>query len=339
LTAYLHPRHVRSRPDGSQFQVTSSQLPTSMSSEDEFPDDFQGVNWDDIDIPALGEASNTAHTQVHDPPPTPQSDTGSSNSSIHYLCDDDDIDEAFLAEVDALEQQATQGVAAATSSIDGSGIQISRFFTGSSHDPPLRAPHAWPQSRQKSAHNNTSFRYRNAQNCNAQCSPPPSPSRKSGKMKSNEDNNIRQILEDFEDEITCPICCDIFVAAHLGNPCGHSFCGECGLNWIASNRPPTCAICRSKLSTIPMIPNFVVDSTVDKYVKALALSDNVDWKPGGKKLLEWTARKEQWKKGAAARASGPRLRPRPRPRPPAFDDFDLLMDEVEGEVFGVWHAY
>ncbi|KDQ54769.1 hypothetical protein JAAARDRAFT_135093 [Jaapia argillacea MUCL 33604] len=89
-------------------------------------------------------------------------------------------------------------------------------------------------------------------------------------------------------------CCDLFVAAHLGNPCGHCFCGDCGWAWISKNkRSPTCSICRAPLSkAAPMIPNFVMDNMVDKHIQALGTSGMADWKEGGSKLLEWQARKE-----------------------------------------------
>ncbi|KAI0050699.1 hypothetical protein FA95DRAFT_1486787, partial [Auriscalpium vulgare] len=82
--------------------------------------------------------------------------------------------------------------------------------------------------------------------------------------------------------------------AHVGNPCGHSFCGECGYQWLAKNRnDPTCSLCRAKLSTeTPMIPNYAMDSTVEKYVKSLALSGQEAWQEGGEKLDEWHQRKE-----------------------------------------------
>ncbi|KAJ7770788.1 hypothetical protein DFH07DRAFT_735143, partial [Mycena maculata] len=52
------------------------------------------------------------------------------------------------------------------------------------------------------------------------------------------------ILAGFEEELACPICCDIFAATHLLNPCGHSFCGECVWQWIQQN------VCRAgSLST------------------------------------------------------------------------------------------
>ncbi|KIM85518.1 hypothetical protein PILCRDRAFT_367399 [Piloderma croceum F 1598] len=93
--------------------------------------------------------------------------------------------------------------------------------------------------------------------------------------------------------MTCPICCDIFVAAHIGT-CGHSFCGECGWEWISQNkRFPTCAVCRAKLSaSSPMIPNFALDNTVNRHLQALANSGREEWQPGGTRINEWNIRKE-----------------------------------------------
>jgi hypothetical protein len=89
-----------------------------------------------------------------------------------------------------------------------------------------------------------------------------------GKIKVEPDDGVRQILDSFEDEMTCPmwvvsshasihrtegslqdvvifcmfrkrdnslVISNIFsVAAHIGT-CGHSFCGECGWQWISQN--------------------------------------------------------------------------------------------------------
>ncbi|KAK7695449.1 hypothetical protein QCA50_000085 [Cerrena zonata] len=49
-----------------------------------------------------------------------------------------------------------------------------------------------------------------------------------------QDSDILSVLKSFEDDITCPICCDMLACAHLGNPCGHCYCGECGWNWIST---------------------------------------------------------------------------------------------------------
>ena len=67
-----------------------------MSTDDEFPDDFLNVDWDVVGIPALGESLIS-----------PLVSAANSPDSSQYSCDDD-IDAAFLAEVDALENWATQ---------------------------------------------------------------------------------------------------------------------------------------------------------------------------------------------------------------------------------------
>ncbi|ETW87549.1 hypothetical protein HETIRDRAFT_307066, partial [Heterobasidion irregulare TC 32-1] len=82
--------------------------------------------------------------------------------------------------------------------------------------------------------------------------------------------------------------------AHLGNPCGHTFCGDCGWQWISKSRKaPTCAVCRSKLFVkAPMIPNFAMDNTIDKHIQALVSSGDEGWREGGSKLAEWQRRKK-----------------------------------------------
>jgi hypothetical protein len=88
------------------------------------------------------------------------------------------------------------------------------------------------------------------------------------KAKMRTDENFKQILSNYEDEFTCPmfvyalpvsmlrfysltvelqmlrhfVCCTLpslggktehvfSVASHVGNPCGHTFCGPCGWQW------------------------------------------------------------------------------------------------------------
>lgn len=67
--------------------------------EDEFPDDFGNIDWDAIGIPVLGQVSIS-------PQVVRLQSSNSSNSSTHYSCDDDEVDAAFLAELDALEERA-----------------------------------------------------------------------------------------------------------------------------------------------------------------------------------------------------------------------------------------
>ncbi|EIN13620.1 hypothetical protein PUNSTDRAFT_117342 [Punctularia strigosozonata HHB-11173 SS5] len=114
---------------------------------------------------------------------------------------------------------------------------------------------------------------------------------------------VKTIVDSFEEELTCSICYDIFAAAHLGVPCGHSWCGECGLDWIQrEKRVPRCPICRASLSKkAPMSPNYALDSIVEKYVQILGATGQNEWKPGGAKHTQWSLRKRRWKREAAAR--------------------------------------
>ncbi|KAF9459444.1 hypothetical protein BDZ94DRAFT_1268195 [Collybia nuda] len=114
---------------------------------------------------------------------------------------------------------------------------------------------------------------------------------------------MKQLLSSFEDELTCPICCDLFVAAHVGNPCGHSVCGDCGWLWSKKNKDGGCSVCRTKMSKeLPMIPNIAIDNLVEKHVQALGSSGDKDWLPNGTKFTEWSFRKKKWKMDAALRA-------------------------------------
>lgn len=55
---------------------------------------------------------------------------------------------------------------------------------------------------------------------------------------------------------------------------------------------PTCAVCRASLSVdAPMIPNFAVDSAIEKHVQALRTSGVEGWESGGTKSTEFQARK------------------------------------------------
>ena len=104
--------------------------------------------------------------------------------------------------------------------------------------------------------------------------------------------------------------------AHLVNPCGHTFCCECGWRWIKRNVSPlkhfsrcvlrtllawqmatpvlpSCAICRTGLSMYtPITPNLAVDNAVEKYVEALRTNGIDGWEINGTKFQEWQIRKE-----------------------------------------------
>ncbi|EGN94073.1 hypothetical protein SERLA73DRAFT_62996, partial [Serpula lacrymans var. lacrymans S7.3] len=87
--------------------------------------------------------------------------------------------------------------------------------------------------------------------------------------------------------------CKLSVAVHIGNPCGHSYCAECGYEWISKNkRSPTCAVCRAKLSMHkPLFSNVMGDSIVRRYIELLANNGDISWQHGGSKITEWDLRK------------------------------------------------
>jgi len=43
---------------------------------------------------------------------------------------------------------------------------------------------------------------------------------------------------------------------------------------------------------VPIIPNFSVDSTVEKYIQVLGSNGSDEWKLGGRKMAERNLRKE-----------------------------------------------
>ncbi|KAG0150388.1 hypothetical protein CROQUDRAFT_720394 [Cronartium quercuum f. sp. fusiforme G11] len=66
---------------------------------------------------------------------------------------------------------------------------------------------------------------------------------------------------DIEEELSCPICCDLFVAP-VNFSCGHSFCGSCAHDWL--EKEPVCPSCRQK-SLTPPARMYVLESIVQKH--------------------------------------------------------------------------
>jgi len=57
-----------------------------------------------------------------------------------------------------------------------------------------------------------------------------------------------------------------------------------------------CPVCRTRLDNAsPMIPNITIDNVVEKHIRALTLSGDQDWEPGGLKVEEWNKRKQSWR--------------------------------------------
>lgn len=104
------------------------------------------------------------------------------------------------------------------------------------------------------------------------------------------------------------------MAAHVTNPCGHSFCGECGNQWLKINvgidlplglgcldarltsrvqKKTVCPNCRTAVHRkAPMIPNIALDHAISVYVSSLANNGNAEWASGGAKFAEFVSRQE-----------------------------------------------
>ncbi|KAA1468540.1 hypothetical protein DENSPDRAFT_472968 [Dentipellis sp. KUC8613] len=362
-------------------------------SEDEFDSfqDFGDIDWNAVPGLADSAASESEDrtdglepirekTEEPESTATIPSATHASTPSSPYSFDD--LDDTFLAEVDALEHKLTQESSmpepgpsslgkyasdaqasslrryhSESSAYTPSSSQMnpallpvpidkltaSRFFQAAPtglptapeqskiKSPPVspRAAREPPAAGPKTPSRKELPRKRLRTESVSPAQPIPSKKQK-GKQKESPSAGVRRVLNDFEEDMTCPICCDIFAVAHLGNPCGHTYCGDCGWQWIKKNpKAPTCAICRTNLSPqAPMIPNFSMDNTIERHLQALAASGDEDWREGGSKLVEWERRKAKWKAEAASRVVEPASAPKaavtvPRTRAPRPLDRDL----------------
>ncbi|KAF8350212.1 hypothetical protein F5887DRAFT_1070419 [Amanita rubescens] len=257
------------------------------SDSDNFLDDFadlDDVDWDQI-LPVAPNIHNSNPTNSLPEPASPESSV--------YDFSDVFYDPATLAQIDELERQAmnqerapaqlgihlVSGVNRYTSGgvVDSSSsAQMSRYFNG--RDPTMGV--SSPDEQKKK--DGPKRRRRSSSQGLA------TPSKRNKTMHKSISS-----VEDIEDEFMCPICCDIFAVSHAANPCGHSFCGSCGEQWILENKNDRCPICRAKLAKDnPTIPNITLDNVIEKYIQILAKSGATEWTKGGAKLKEWTLRKE-----------------------------------------------
>ncbi|KAH9044696.1 hypothetical protein EDB85DRAFT_1910738 [Lactarius pseudohatsudake] len=295
----------------------------STTSDDEFdqlPDPFAGIDWNKV--PGLSAVTPSQHNAEPRHSTPSHSQTNVSSDQYSY----DEVDAAFLAEVDQVERRllplpvAGSGGASSlpairdrrtTHSDTGSKLS-SRYFRT---DGPAEGGPSSSQAGVNGRVRNTSPRAESGEDGNLpipeaevklskvvhrRSSPAtrePTPKKHKGKQKESSREILEEVLNNLEDEMVCPICCDIFAHAHLGNPCGHTFCGECGWRWIQKNQgTPSCAICRANLSVdVPMIPNFSVDNAVEKHVHALRIGGMEGWEIDGSKFAEWQGRKARWK--------------------------------------------
>ncbi|THV06087.1 RING/U-box [Dendrothele bispora CBS 962.96] len=132
------------------------------------------------------------------------------------------------------------------------------------------------------------------------CSPSVFPNKKA-KAKQDE------LLDDLSDEISCPICFDLLVGAHLLNPCGHTLCGPCSYTWITLKKQTTCPVCRTKCCHYKsLIPNIIVDNIVEKYIEIQVARGDEVWDVGGSKRIDWEQRLDKWRRNVNCTRAPPK---------------------------------
>ncbi|KAJ7655158.1 hypothetical protein DFH06DRAFT_1201742 [Mycena polygramma] len=256
---------------------------TQLDEFDAIPDPFAGNH--DIDW-----------AQVLSTPANTQSIPPSQPSSPEYF-PDDPVDESFLAQLDMLDgtnPASSYTVPPSTLAVfDG---QHPPHIVPSPVPPTVLTP---PRVRSKRSREDSQEGVLTPSRKSNTGSSPTSDSRR--KRRKGVDTS-RLILAGFEEELTCPICCDIFVATHMLN-CGHSFCGDCAWQWVVKNKKMGCPICRTPLTSKPMVPNISMDKMVDMHIQMLSrgYTGDAGWQTAGPKLAEFLERQKKWKNGAAER--------------------------------------
>ncbi|KAL5636081.1 hypothetical protein ACGC1H_004784 [Rhizoctonia solani] len=149
-----------------------------------------------------------------------------------------------------------------------------------------------------------------------------------------------------EEELTCAICCDVFVAPQLTH-CGHSACAVSQKLWLSKNN--NCPICRAYINPNTVLSaNRLASSMIDRMMAEAIKYKLPDWCTGGKKEIEWKKRKRLWEGEVAREAAAARNRvttrsvvtPRHRvymPQPLFLDDEDY--DNYDYDDLGVLRRF
>ncbi|KAI0374442.1 hypothetical protein BV20DRAFT_961604 [Pilatotrama ljubarskyi] len=256
----------------------------------------------------------------------PDSQGGSHHPPTPYVFDE--VDDAFLQQVDRIEAATVAGGRAAPNAL----------LPPSSQSSSGERIHASNRLAGRVVTQRSSLKRRRSE----ALSTPASPSKRSklGRVKSKDvfvdpHASARKILEKAEEELTCPICHELLVVTQSTNPCGHSCCGQCLLSWLKPHKL-TCPICRTKLDRQrPVIPNLVMDNVVSNHVSALAGIGMVEWQPTSEQYKDFLRRKEQSSSLAEQLA---KLQNAPPPAPVgAFTDSQLAAyveyQEAQDEDF------
>uniref|UniRef100_A0A3P8Y5B3 Uncharacterized protein n=1 Tax=Esox lucius TaxID=8010 RepID=A0A3P8Y5B3_ESOLU len=76
----------------------------------------------------------------------------------------------------------------------------------------------------------------------------------------------RERLSSFEEDLSCPVCCDIFKDPVM-MLCGHSFCKICLQKSWKEKKYRECPMCRSKSSKTEPCPNLNLRSLCETFLK------------------------------------------------------------------------
>jgi hypothetical protein len=76
---------------------------------------------------------------------------------------------------------------------------------------------------------------------------------------------------DIEQEFLCPICQCLLYESTTLQPCCHTFCKKCILNWTKTQR--TCPTCRKTMTKKPL-KNLSIDNILDKICQKLSPEEN-----------------------------------------------------------------
>ncbi|KAJ7597608.1 hypothetical protein C8J56DRAFT_920512 [Mycena floridula] len=271
--------------------------------EDEYDFSLVVEDWEPVQPRAA--ASTTQIVALPPAQPAPTLDSPPSSFDDEFTYDDD-----FLAQVNALESAAFTAAAAApavprppATNTTTLGSSISGVTTNTNNAPGGQQPSV-PQPLSQTT-NLPAPAQPLKRSIDAIESIPSKRKKSVRQAKPDVPLYLVEMLESYEQEISCPICCDIFVCPQSSSPCGHTFCAPCADEWIVKNKKTSCPACRGELNASkPLIPNLTAESFVGKHIEILGNLDIFgagEWAAGGEKLMEWEERKILWKNLLAER--------------------------------------
>ncbi|KAK7468634.1 hypothetical protein VKT23_003139 [Stygiomarasmius scandens] len=251
------------------------------------------------------QGSSTSRTAITEPANTVRR-RPSSSSSAYFSDDDADFDASFLEQLNHAEREAIgtltspAHVAQAISTLNNSpnlSTPSNPTRSRSPHHLHLDSPnHSKSDSlpAPEEAKSRVSFKRDRSY---SPSEPDDDFPNKKGNRKSDSDSDTERLLDNLNDEMSCPVCFELMVGAQLINPCGHGLCGLCGYTWITLKKQTACPVCRTRCCHFkPLVPNIMVDNIIEKYIEILVKRGDKSWDVGGANRREWDERVDQWRK-------------------------------------------